>query len=135
MSEIESFWGEIPTPDALPDLPNRILKEQGSLLTEATDGALIGETVFADNKKQSFSATLRIKVPSLNNYFYNIVRIEYPIEVYPVDVVDMSDGFELTCKDLEELRRELKGILSSDRVRAVISALLAQVSANNAVEG
>ena len=134
MSEIESFWGEIPTPDALPDLPNRILKEQGSLLTEATDGALIGETVTSDRKKQAFSAALRIKVPSLNNYIYNVVFIEYPINIYPVTVTDRTGGEKSTCKDLDELRGKLKQILSSERVKAVVSALLAQVSANTVVE-
>ncbi|MEL6881113.1 MAG: hypothetical protein AAFP09_11340 [Cyanobacteria bacterium J06607_10] len=135
MSEIKSLWGEIPTSTDLPDLPNKILKEQGAWLTEATDGSLIGETMLSNSQKQNFAATLRIKVPSLNSYVYNVVQISYPINIYPVTVSNLTETkSKVVCKDVEEYKQTLKQILSSDKVKAVITALLAQVSAQAVVE-
>ncbi|MEL7142281.1 MAG: hypothetical protein AAGL08_08680 [Cyanobacteria bacterium J06573_11] len=135
MSEIKSLWGEIPTSTDLPDLPNKILKEQGAWLTEATDGSLIGETMLSNSQEQNFAATLRIKVPSLNSYVYNVVQISYPINIYPVTVSNLTETkSKVVCKDVEEYKQTLKQILSSDKVKAVITALLAQVSAQAVVE-
>ena len=123
------------TVSKLDSVANKILKEQGSLLTDATDGSLIGEAALSDRHKQHFSAVLRIKVPSLNNYIYNIVKVEYPISIYPVTVIDLTGKDQNSvCKSVDELRQKLKQILGSDKVKSVITALLAQVSANAVLE-
>ncbi len=87
MIATKSLWGDIPAEEKLPSLPSQILKDQGAILTEATNGILIGEmksgvmaidaetgdsferTVGNTHRKvdadsQFFASSLRIRVPS-----------------------------------------------------------------------
>ncbi|MEO0807015.1 MAG: hypothetical protein AAFY33_11990, partial [Cyanobacteria bacterium J06643_4] len=62
-------------------------------------------------------------------------QISYPINIYPVTVSNLTETkSKVVCKDVEEYKQTLKQILSSDKVKAVITALLAQVSAQAVVE-
>ncbi|MEL6263465.1 MAG: hypothetical protein AAFR12_20635 [Cyanobacteria bacterium J06626_6] len=134
MSSVKNMWGELPKTEELPDLPIKVLKEQGSLLTEATDGTLIGEVAVLNGDSSKFRAALRIKAPSLNNYIFSILQIEYPLMIYPVDIVDQTVNRRSICKNLKEYEERLEQVLSSDRVKSVILALLAQISANTSLE-
>ncbi|MGB3298040.1 MAG: hypothetical protein WBA76_07205, partial [Phormidesmis sp.] len=142
----------IPAEEKLPSLPIQILKDQGAILTEATNGILIGETksvvVAVDAEtgdwfertvksthrefcvdSQSFGSSLRIRVPSLNSYIFDVLSISYPINLYPVIVRDFVNGTTTDCQTVAEYEQELKRTLSSEKVRLVISTLLSQASA------
>lgn len=127
MTQSKSLWGDIPTPENLPTLPKVILREQGAFLTKATSGILIGEVIQKEQSGQAFSATLRIKVPALNDYMFNILNIEYPIHLYPVKLWDMTTGKKVDCDTHERYTQKLEEILNSQKVKTVISTLLAQV--------
>ena len=129
MTSTKNLWGELPAPRELPSLPNRILIEQGSKLTELTSGALIGEVISQDQSNQLLASTLRIKVPSLNNYIFNVVNIKYGINLYPVTVSDLTGQSQNgVCKTVEDYEKKLENIFTSPKVKSVIQALLAQVS-------
>lgn len=140
MTSNKNLWGELPSPETQ-RTSYTILKEQASMLTEITNGLLVGEVkrssevdAFSEftlgKQSQSFVAYLRIQVPSLNNYTYSVVRIQYPIGLYPVLVKSLVvENFQIECSSEEKFENALGQILSSEEVKQVISALLAQIYA------
>ncbi|MDP8965455.1 MAG: hypothetical protein M3O33_16020 [Cyanobacteriota bacterium] len=158
MTSKKNLWGELPEPETIHP-PYTILKEQGSILSEITNGLLLGE--ITNNQKDNFFVNiLRIKAPSIYNYTYSVVEAQYPIKLYPVFVKNLtSDNFNNLEKNLmnaannplmsfvdsggllvqqgyskysseEEFENALGQILSSKEVKQVISALLAQIHAD-----
>ncbi|AFZ17530.1 hypothetical protein [Allocoleopsis franciscana] len=153
MSSKKNLWGELPNPETI-RTPYAILKEQASLLSEITNGLLIGEVINSQNGK-FFVKILRIKAPSLNNYTYSVVEVQHLIQLYPVFVKNLTSdpltnatdfiqslmgdlkGYGLLekqgynkCSSEEEFENALGEILSSQEVKQVISALLAQIHAD-----
>lgn len=158
MTSQKNLWGELPKTETI-RTPYTLLKEQASILSEITNGLLIGEVTNAQRDK-FFVNILRIKAPSINNYTYSVVEVQYPIQLYPVFVKNLtSDKFNNLEKNLmnaannplmgfvdpggllvqqgynkysseEEFENALGEILSSQEVKQVISALLAQIHAD-----
>lgn len=158
MTNQKNLWGELPKPETI-RTPYTLLKEQASILSEITNSLLIGE-VINDQRDKFFVNILRIKAPSINNYTYSVVQVQYPIQLYPVFVKNLtSDKFNNLEKNLmnaannpligfvdpggllvqqgynkysseEEFENALGEILSSEEVKQVISALLAQIHAD-----
>ncbi|MDY6786329.1 MAG: hypothetical protein SW833_28055 [Cyanobacteriota bacterium] len=148
MNDLKDLWGEISQAKVL-RTPYVILKEQASQLNQKTQGLLLGE-VYKSIKQNQFKASLseqinpkksrhqeqfvnilRIKAPSLNNYTYSVVQVEYPIALYPVKVEGFAvEGFLRMCNNEDEFEQALGEILSSEEVRKVISILLAQIQAD-----
>jgi hypothetical protein len=153
MTSKKNLWGELPNPETI-RTPYTILKEQASILSEITNGLLIGE-VINNQKDKYFVNILRIKAPSLNNYTYSVVEVQHLIQLYPVfvknltsepitkatDLIDSlrfdvripgmleDQGYEKYSSE-EEFEKALGQILSSQGVKKVISALLAQIHAD-----
>ena len=132
-SKIKNLWGDLPIEEAI-RTPYVILKEQASILNGATNGLLIGR-VSKENSRYSsrddFSILLEITVPSMDNYSVSIVRIEYPITIYPSRIYNLViDTNSLECNTEEDLDRKLGEILSSSEVKRIISGLLSEVRAD-----
>jgi hypothetical protein len=140
----ESFWA-VPDAAAL-RTPLGILREQASALTAQTKGMLVGvvETsiatgIEAAGRKHDWSARsleafeiarnaeivlkLEISVPALNDYRYRILSYAQPIELYPGVFLDYNE----TVSDEAEFVNAIREILSSNRVKNVLTSLLAQV--------
>jgi hypothetical protein len=158
MTSNKNLWGDLPNIETL-RTPYTLLKEQASILSEITKGLLIGEVIH-NQKDKLFVIILRIKAPSLNNYTYSVLEVQYPIQLYPVFVKNLaSDNFNNLEKNLmnaannplmsfvdyggflenqgynkcfseEEFENALGEILSSPEVKRVISGLLAQIHAD-----
>lgn len=153
MTSKKNLWGELPNPETI-RTPYTILKEQASILSEITNGLLIGE-VINNQKDEFFVKTLRIKAPSLNNYTYSVVEVQHLIKLYPVFVKNLTSDPITKATDLidslrvnlghsslledpgykkysseEEFENALGQILSSQEVKRVISSLLAQIHAD-----
>lgn len=129
MPQSRNLWGEINAAQAMLDIPQKILKEQADFLTKQTNGVLVGEVVKGVSSKNNiFSCHLRITVPALGHYIYNVLKINYPIEeIYPVTVIsDQEEKYE--CQDVDEYEEVLGKILSSEQIKHIISLLLAQAS-------
>ncbi|HEY9668988.1 MAG TPA: hypothetical protein V6C91_19415 [Coleofasciculaceae cyanobacterium] len=153
MTSKKNLWGELPKPETI-RTPYTILKEQASILSEITNGLLIGE-VINNSKDKFFVNILRIKAPSLNNYTYSVVEVQHTIKLYPVFVKNFNSDPITNATDLidslridlrhpglledqgykkysseKEFENALGQILSSQEVKQVISALLAQIHAD-----
>lgn len=147
MTTKKDLWGDFPKTDTI-QTPYTILKEQASLLDKKTNGLLIGEVKLSQSvefetslkvmfseenqQNQSLVAFLRIQAPSLNNYTYSVVRVQYPMpQLYPVSVKSLAvEDFQRECSSKEEFEQTLGAILSSNEVKRVILALLAQIQAD-----
>ena len=135
MTSTKNLWGELSSYETL-RTPYTILKEQASILTEITNGLLMGEVkLFQPNSSNrndlKFIADLNIKVPSLNNYTYAVVSVEYSINLYPLVVNNyVVNDHGRNCSSEEEFENALGEILSSEEVKKVISALLSQIHAD-----
>ena len=149
MANKQDLWGDFSGLETI-RTPYIILKEQADILTKKTNGLLMGEVNFSQvkqieslglnfgepgqlNKNQLFVAFLRIKAPSLNNYTYSVVKVQYPIteQGYPVLVNSLVDeNWQRHCASEEEFQNALREILSSEQVKKVISALLSQIHAD-----
>ena len=129
----DDLWGTIPTADTTP-VPASVLREQGSLLSEKTNGILSGivriHSSYGEGREIS-KIVFYIVCPTLNNYRYEVLLVNqshFP-DVFPVDVVfDESDDaigtVRKSAKNVEEFKALVKDILQSERVKKVISALL-----------
>jgi len=134
MKDYDNLWGELPEPDDLRS-PAQILAEQGAILGAATKNVLLGKVV---ELPRSDDETVRIQfdilAPALENYSYALCVVEYdPVVLYPVyltSFVGPSRGPNVgpprvkSCADESEFRAELQAVLSSDKTKKVISALL-----------
>lgn len=127
MTKIKNLWGNLPLEDNI-RTPYVILKEQASLLTESTNGLLVGEvSQEAAPDNSGLISTLEILVPSLNNYSISILSIERPIMLYPAKVIGIIKDSSQECQTEEELERALAKILSGQPVKRIISGLLAEI--------
>lgn len=129
--KIKNLWGDLPVEDNI-RTPYVILKEQASILTEATNGLLVGnvkkETFSNESGDSGFECTLEITVPSINNYSISIVGISYPITLYPSQIYNRVTRDKVKdCQTEEDLDKNLEEILSSDQVKRVILGLLSEV--------
>ena len=131
-SNIKDLWGDLPVETIR--TPYVVLKEQASIFTKKTNGLLIGEvtkeefeeSIFSpprqattiehlkelkqrhfEENKYDFTSTLEIVVPSMNDYSISIVQIDYPIEMYPLRIMNtVTDSYCYEkCKDEVQLNR------------------------------
>lgn len=118
----DDLWGKLPDVEEI-KTPFVLLKEQAELLTEKTDGLLVGE-VAPEQLGQSFHYTLYIIVPTLNNY--KLLSIGHMIGFYPLRLIE-SEKESVVCSDENEFKKELGEIFKSQGTQNVISKLLTHV--------
>jgi hypothetical protein len=141
------LWGKLPTGDTI-RTPHAILKEQAALLTEKTNGLLIGEVERQATREwsevrtdkgspETFMSILYIVVPALVNYHYAVVAIRYNLTLYPLVLEDLNGlAFQSPhegtkpCETEREFMAALKQVLSSARLHSVVAGLLAQIRAD-----
>jgi len=131
MSTTDNLWGEIPSQQEV-RAPIVILREQASKLGELTNMSLVGN-VQITRDYASISMILRIIVPSLDNYEYDVLKATHEALSYPVKVYDFNDTLAtakswepIKCENEVEFIKVVKGILTSETTHKVIASLLAQ---------
>lgn len=133
MNSQKSLWGDLSQPTIV-RTPFTILKEQASILSEATSGLLVGDVWrFQDHGQQNAVSNLilRIVAPSLDNYHYSILEVTHDIKLYPLTLNSLTtNSYEEQCDSEEAFEKALGEILSSPEVRKIISALLSDIYAN-----
>ena len=120
----ESFWPDLPTEKVR--TPHAILLEQANALAEQTRGLLVGQ-VRRSQDNQNFVSSLSIVAPSLNNYTYAVLFVNFPIGLYPSRLFFHARREYFEIADEETLLTCLKTVLSSDEIKRVMSGLLAQI--------
>ena len=121
----DNLWGDIPNTAAR--TPYTILKEQAQKLTELTQYTLSGETTQRDWSGK-FRVDFLIRVPTLDDYRFEILEVLYGITLYPLELRDVVHQTKVTCSSEEEFLAEVKKSLTSPEVKNAISVLLSQAS-------
>ncbi len=138
-AKIKNLWGDLPVEKNI-RTPYIILKEQASILTEATNGILVGNVLKKANDDESnpqVTCVLEIKVPSINNYSISIVGLLYPmLTIYPAKIMNIVKDTIVNdnCQNEESIHEFLGKILSSEEVRRIISALLNEARSDTVKE-
>lgn len=150
-AKVKNLWGDLPVEEFR--TPHVVLREQASILTESTNGLLIGKvakekfnkifftpdqdveikfTLEDSQDKYVFTSRLEIIVPSINNYSISIVQIDYPIKMYPLRIMStVTDDYQYQkCQTESEFNENLEEILSSSEVRRIIAGLLTEIRAD-----
>jgi hypothetical protein len=105
--------------------PVAILREQARFLAEKTRHLLEGfvrTKVLANNQLSHF---FYIEAPKLDGYQFHLFTIEHQTDFYPVKIFSDSDHYVI-AKSEEELMKRLSDLLSSEKTKKVIHALIAQ---------
>jgi hypothetical protein len=121
----ENLWGEIPKQGNL-RTPTAILREQASILGEATNNILVADVVVS-KKSNQFVQTFFVVAPALDNYRISILSVTHDMTLYPLSL--MSEAGNYQCTNEASFKQALKYILSSPRVHQIVDSLLSQSQA------
>jgi len=120
----EDFWPEI-TPGKMAT-PVALLREQAGLLGQKTRNLVVGE-VRSGQKGEEFTHNLNLVAPALGRYTYTALTISHGIALYPVAIQNrVRQTRPFVVRSEEELKDALKDILSSEEMKHLIEALIAQ---------
>jgi hypothetical protein len=113
------FWGEIET--SVVKTPLSIMREQAAALGPRTKN-LVEAKVETKIFGGQFIHTFELVVPSLDNYTYQLFKIQHPANLYPIEVF----GASIALRTEDEFLGWLRDRLSSEQTRKIVSNLLAQ---------
>jgi hypothetical protein len=119
-----SLWGDLSTLKSI-RTPKSMLTEQADILNQLT-GGLIRAQVNASQNGASLNFTLLIIAPALNNYNFTVCIISHDVNIYPCKIYSYEDNTWQDCENEEELKVKLRNVLSSDKTKRIIEALLSQ---------
>lgn len=126
---VENLWGSFLDPRPSPLL--ELLREQGALLKQGTNGVLEGHTS-VQGQQAWVDVAFFIVAPPINNYLYLLFTVHHGATPFPARVVkEADDGGDrvIECQNIGEFKDTVRAILQSPRVREVVSGLLATASA------
>lgn len=123
----QNLWGSLKDVEIV-RTPKTILKEQAQILSEETQGILVGHVSESEYGGGNFSVTLEIQVPAINNYTYEVLNVRHNIDVYPAEVNATRPFLQQRAEDEGEFIRLVEEILSSNEMRQVVSRLLSQAT-------
>jgi hypothetical protein len=130
----------------LPDkkAPVVLLREQAGLLSDKTNGLILGQVDKSKSNAVRVGGKLKIVefcykfylvAPALDNYRYKLFEIGHDIGLYPVgfNIEDeikkeiSPDGSEPLAKDEREYLEILKKIFNCSKTKTIIFAILSQL--------
>lgn len=133
--------------------PITILREQAEYLGKQTKGMVDGRVLTAKvddstphwtsaesdaedllfrNPKEDAEALWHrfyLEVPALDNYRYLLLTVVHPIALYPLRLYDNATDKTYKCADENEFVQRLRDILTAEKTKKIITAILAQVRA------
>lgn len=128
MKEIENLW---PTDLGRLDIrmPKEILLKQAQYLENLTKNILVGEvktskSVIDQTKIQVINYEFVIKVPSLGNYQFSLLRVMHDFNIYPIKVFNVLTETEEFANDETAFIQALKRIFSDRTTTNAINAVL-----------
>lgn len=105
--------------------PLSILKEQASLLGGKTQN-LVEAEVQTKPLGAEFSHSFLLVAPTLDNYRYKLFAVLHALDMYPLKIVDENGGIRYEVHSQEEFVEKLREVLTSEKTKSVINALIAQ---------
>jgi hypothetical protein len=123
----ESLWGNLEDLDTA-RTPAMILQEQAGLLGKLTNEVLegkVGRDLIGDSNRMIVS--LYVVAPALQRYRVKILGLDYNYDtVYPINVSNSIEGVRRQATNEDDLVSILREFLSSQRVKNVITTLIAE---------
>lgn len=121
----KNLWGELDVEENI-RTPTAILKEQADALSTLTKGILDGR-VGIDQGGKGLILEFFIVARAINGYSYELLNVTHDVELYPAYVFTQTNNRgRVECNDEQEFEDYLGEILSSNKVKRIISALIAQ---------
>lgn len=105
--------------------PKAILQQQASLLGQKT-GNLVEAEVVTSSGNNMITHSVFLVAPALGQYRYLLLRVIHPIDFYPLTISFEPMNHSTTATSQEVFIEELGKILSSEKTKAIIQALVAQ---------
>lgn len=131
---VPDLWGELPLTETA-RTPVTILREQAALLEKKTENVLQGNIhIRPSTYGNGFSASFDIIAPSLDDYSYRVLTIDYPISMYPLKIREEVTGrppMPIECSNEESFMQALGEILAHPQMKKVVASLMAQSRENN----
>lgn len=122
----ENYWGDLDLENlAEVKTPADILKEQGDILTKATNGILEGK-VTIQTSGEEFNVYFDLISPYLGDYEFTVIKLEHPIKLYPLTYTDFVEDNVIGVDDEEYFSQVLKSTLSSKETHRVVATLVSQ---------
>jgi hypothetical protein len=127
--DLEDYWPVDPAPEEDPPLLN-FLRDLARALQNKTNRTVLAE-VRCDTIQDKVHYSLFLKAPHLGNYSFKVFYISHYIvfdaaDPFPVDAQDSFGGEVVELDDLDALKKWVREVLSSDRVKAVINNMRRQ---------
>lgn len=132
------LWGDLPKGKAL-RTPVTILKEQADALGRKTDNVLLARVRpvplgvlarmdFSHGFAPDTVLAFEIVAPALGRYTIRVLDMLYDLKAgnYPLILRDKLASQDYECESPEQFEDALQSILTSEKVRNVIQALLSQ---------
>jgi hypothetical protein len=129
MATQPDLWGEIAP--ATKRTPLSIMREQAALLGQKTHNLVEARVETDVDYSRLFKHRFLLVVPALNDYEYQLFRVEHSIDLYPVEVqgAEIRSGYgESILRNEDAFVEWLGQMLSSQRTKGIIANLLAQVT-------
>jgi len=112
--------------------PVGILQQQANILASQTKGLVTAEVApsvvrSSAHLKNQLAHSFSLVVPALNNYQFDLLRIQHGPKLYPVEVY--SDALErrrALCSDEQSFVDTLRVVLQSDETKKVLQSLISQ---------
>jgi hypothetical protein len=123
MSET-NLWGDLSTLKKI-RTPKTLLLEQAEILSQAPGGVVRGQVDTTQNGDILYNK-LTIVAPALDNYSYAVCVVRHDVELYPCSIYDQRTTQWTKCENEADLKEKLGAILSGEKTRRVIEALLSQ---------
>lgn len=105
--------------------PLVILREQATLLGNKTKNLVEGRVVTQSLMDGYFKHTFMVESPTLN-YTYPLFHVSHPPEFYPAQIIGDGNNVIGEAVDQESFVEELRKVLSSEKAKKIITALIAQ---------
>lgn len=119
---VESLWPELV--EAEERSPADVLKEQAAALNRQTKHLLRARVYMHTGLGRTLKADFDIIVPTLDDYTYTLLTVEYPVLMYPVQVTSARSMPKLATE--QEFKDWLRSFFASDETRRIVGALLSQ---------
>src|ERR1044072_3856965 len=87
----ENLWGDLSGIDNGPQAPVAILREQATILSDATKG-LVTAMVAPMSQPGRIGYKFAVRAPALNDYTVELLSIQHRETLYPVQVFPLRTG-------------------------------------------
>jgi len=122
--------------DSIPDLwpqdigeaslqtPVTILRQEAALLGEKTNQLVTAE-VTTQSQGQTFLHSFVIVAPALDNYKYELFKVQHGISFYPMTVIVQGGGNNIGSQ--AQFIEILRMIFTSPNTKNIVQSLIAQI--------